>query len=131
MRWRVKRVDGSGSVRQVLRQASLGPVSRREAERRLREKLAEAEAEVECDATFAEVVAIWDRTVLPMYKHSMQRGPRQILRKHLLPTFGSGAAAAAEAPGCPGFSHRHVSGGTCSAFRSPLPCKRASETAEF
>ena len=89
MRWRERRIDGSGRVGQVLRQESLGPISKRKAEQRLRERLREADSRIECDATVVELVETWDRTILPMYKHSTQRGHRQILKKHLLPRFGS------------------------------------------
>jgi len=89
MRWRERCIDQTGRVRQVMRQESLGPISKKRAEQQLRERLGESESRIVSDATFAELVKLWDRTVLPMYKHSTQRGHRQILKKHLLPEFGT------------------------------------------
>jgi len=38
--------------------------------------------------TFGTVAHEWQAHVVPMYKHSTQKGHRHILAKHLLPRFG-------------------------------------------
>ena len=88
IRWRETIVkDGKGQ--RVLRYEALGHVSRKEAAKKLREKLRTADVPRKAPITFEELAREWVRSILPMYKYSTRKSHRHILNKHLLPMFGT------------------------------------------
>jgi integrase len=90
IRWRELEIAPDGSTRKVLRYESLGRVTRKEAQETLAQRLAAAGNHVpqRSRVTFGTVAREWQANVLPMYKHSTQKGRRHVLAKHLLPRFG-------------------------------------------
>ena len=91
IRWRETEIGPDGTLRRVLRQESLGPIPKRQATRILAERLAVSGSDrpTRSRVTFGRIVADWITTVLPMYRYSTQHNHRHILRKHLVPRFGS------------------------------------------
>ena len=88
IRWR-ETIMKDGKGRRVLRYEALGHVSRKEAAKKLREKLRTADVPREAPITFEELAREWVRSILPMYKYSTRKTHRHILNKHLLPMFGT------------------------------------------
>ena len=88
IRWR-ETIMKDGKGRRVLRYEALGHVSRKEAAKKLREKLRTADVPREAPITFEELAREWVRSILPMYKYSTRKTHCHILNKHLLPMFGT------------------------------------------
>ena len=95
IRWREMEIAPDGTRRRVLRYEALGTMSRREASDILKQRLAASgsRAPTRSRVTFATLVAEWQASVLPMYKHSTQKHRRFMLKKHLLPRFGDKAVS--------------------------------------
>lgn len=93
IRWRELEIAPDGTTRKVLRYEALGQVTRKEATETLAQKMAAAGHHVpqRSRVTFRTVAHEWQAHVLPMYKHSTQKGRGHILAKHLLPRFGDKA----------------------------------------
>ena len=87
IRWR-ETIVKDGRLRRVQRYEALGNVSRKEATKKLREKLQTADVPRQAPITFEELAAEWVKSIVPMYKYSTRKSHRHILNKHLLPAFG-------------------------------------------
>jgi integrase len=89
IRWREIEIAPDGTKKRVLRYENLGSVPRRHATEILAQRLAAAgQTPRRPLLTFRRLAQEWQRTVLPMYKHSTQKHRRFMLEKHLLPRFG-------------------------------------------
>lgn len=89
IRWREIEIAPDGTKKRVLRYENLGPMPRRQATEILSQRLAAAgQTPTRSLLTFRTLAQEWQRTVLPMYKHSTQKHRRFMLEKHLLPRFG-------------------------------------------
>lgn len=94
IRWRETEIAPDGTTRRVLRYESLDVESRRDASTILTQRLAAVSSRARptrSQVLFRTLVADWDASVLPMYKHSTQKHRRFMLKKHLLPRFGDTA----------------------------------------
>ena len=91
IRWREPEIGRDGTVRRVLRYETLGPISKQQASKALAQRLADSgsDGHMRSRVTFGRIVADWMTTVLPMYRYSTQHNHRHILKKHLVPHFGS------------------------------------------
>ena len=91
IRWREREIGPDGTVRRVLRYEALGAIPKQQASTILAERLAASGSETpgRSRVTFGRIVADWITTVLPMYRYSTQHNHRHILKKHLVPRFGS------------------------------------------
>ena len=89
IRWRELVLMPDGSTRSVLKYKSLGPVSKKEANQALQDRLTAYQTPRRGPITFQELVSVWKATVLPMYKHSTKKNYTEFLEKKVLPYFGS------------------------------------------
>jgi integrase len=89
IRWRENEIAPDGRKTAVLRYENLGDVSKTEAVRTLRLRVAQAGSPrlQRPRVTFATFANDWQVQVVPMYKHSTQKNHVHILAKHLLPRF--------------------------------------------
>ena len=97
IRWRETEIDPDGRRKRVLRYETLGEMSRKQAKDILALRVAAAGTKTTTapsTLTFRELAVQWQKTVLPMYKHSTQKNHRHIVTKHLLPRFGDGPLTA-------------------------------------
>ena len=88
IRWR-ETIVKDGRRQRVLRYEALGNVSRKEAAKKLREKLQTSDVPRQAPITFEELAQEWVRSIVPMYKYSTRKSHLHILNKHLLPAFGT------------------------------------------
>jgi integrase len=90
IRWRELEIAPDGTKRRILRYEALGDVTRKEASDTLAQRIAATSSKtvMRSRVTFRTLTTEWDKSVLPMYKHSTQKHRRFILRKYLLPRFG-------------------------------------------
>jgi integrase len=97
IRWREPILMPDGSIKYERRYLALGPVSQKEAARRLAEKLVESGSAREPipNVTFREHAAKCIRDILPMYKFSVRESYKMIIEKHLIPRFGEALVSAA------------------------------------
>jgi len=92
IRWREDVIGEDGQVRREMKYKALGNVTKTEAEAELNTKINQAQkgpVRTSKSVTFEAHAERWKRDMLPMYKHSVQLGHRNILDVHLLPKFGS------------------------------------------
>jgi integrase len=96
IRWREPLLEPDGRIKYRRRYEALGPVSQKEAARRLAEKLVESGSAREPvpTVTFREHAARWIRDILPMHKFSVRNNYRMTLEKHLIPRFGDALVSA-------------------------------------
>jgi integrase len=84
-----------GTRKKVLRYEALGEVTRKQASDTLSQRISAAgsdgRAPTRSRVTFRTLPGEWEASVLPMYKHSMQKHRSFMLKKHLLPRFGEKA----------------------------------------
>jgi integrase len=91
IRWREPYRDATGKTKQRKRYETLGEVSRREAAKKLNEKLQEAQKPLAPAAepvTFRELAEKWREHILPTYKASVRMYRTGVLETHLIPKFG-------------------------------------------
>jgi integrase len=89
IRWRESVLMPDGTIQRQLRYEMLGVVSVRQATEELRDRQAAAQVLRRAPLTFEELAKAWEKTVLPMYKYSTRKHHAHILKKKLLPFFGS------------------------------------------
>ena len=89
IRWREKVRMPDGSTRRILKFEALGRVSTKKATQTLRDRLAASEEPRRAPVTFQELVSVWKRDVLPLYKYSARKYYEEILNRRVLPYFGS------------------------------------------
>ena len=118
IRWR-ETIMKDGKGRRVLRYEALGHVSRKEAAKKLREKLRTADVPREAPITFEELAREWVRSILPMYKYSTRKTHRHILNKHLLPMFWDAQIDPALPATGAGLYRRVEPDRLCAAFNPP------------
>jgi integrase len=91
IRWRETEIAPDGTRRKILRYEALGDVTKKQASDTLAQKLAAASnraGPMRSRVTFRTLAGEWEKSVVPMYKHSTQKHRRFMLKKHLLPRFG-------------------------------------------
>ena len=91
MRWREKIVDADGNERTKRCYEAIGPMTKKEAQRRLADKLAEAEGiagRPRVSILFRDHVKRWKRDILPYYKFSTQKSHSHVIDTKLLDRFG-------------------------------------------
>lgn len=91
IRWRAPEFGPDGRTQQGLFYEFLGPMSRREAMDVLAQRVATAgnnKGISRSRVSFRLIAAQWQKTMVPMYKHSTKKNHVNILERHLLPRFG-------------------------------------------